>query len=97
MSLLYENEVYEIMGAAIEIHKELGPGFLESVYEEAMIIESVNRKIPHKIQVQIPIYYKGKKLDKKFIADYIGFGKIIAEFKCIPKLTKIEEAQILTI
>lgn len=94
-NLLYEKEVYEIIGAAIEVHKELGPGFLESVYEEALVFESKKRKIPHKTQVNIPVYYKKHKLKKEFFADYIGHGKIIVELKCIPKLTKVEEAQIL--
>ena len=93
--LLYKKEVYEIIGAAIEVHKELGSGFLESVYEETIVIESKKRKIPHETQVQIPIYYKGKKLNKKFIADYVGYDKIIVELKCIPQLTKVEEAQII--
>ena len=93
--LLYKKEVYEIIGAAIEVHKELGSGFLESVYEETMVIESKKRKITHETQVQIPIYYKGKKLNKKFIADYVGYDKIIVELKCIPQLTKVEEAQII--
>lgn len=83
------------MGAAFEVHKELGPGFLESVYEEAMVIESKERQIPHEIQIKIPVYYKDQKLNKEFIADYVGFDKIIVEFKCIPRLTKVEEAQII--
>ena len=93
--LLYEDEVYQIIGAAIEVHKELGSGFLESVYEEAMVLESEKRKIPYETQLKIPIYYKAQKLQKEFIPDYIGYGKIIVEFKCIPKLTKVEEAQII--
>jgi len=72
--LLYAEEVYKVIGAAIEVHKELGPGFLESVYEEALVIESNKRKIPHETQVKIPVYYKNQKLNKEFIADYIGFG-----------------------
>jgi GxxExxY protein len=93
--LLYEKEVFEIIGAAMEVHKELGPGFLESVYEEAMKIESCEREIPHKTQEKLIIFYKGIKLNKEFIADYVAFDKIIVEFKCIPKLTTVEEAQIL--
>ena len=93
--LFYKKEVYEIIGAAIEVHRELGSGFLESVYEETIVIESKKRKIPHEIQVQILIYYKGKILNKKFIADYVGYDKIIVELKCIPQLTKVEEAQII--
>ncbi len=93
--LLYKDEVYQIIGAAIEVHKELGPGFLESVYEEALVYESMQRHIPHDTQVKLLIYYKGQKLKKEFIADYIGFEKILVELKCIPKLTKLEEAQII--
>ena len=93
--LLFKDEVYKIVGAAIEVHKELGNGFLESVYEEAMKIVSNERNIPFETQVRIPVYFKGNKLEKEFIADYIGFDKIIVEFKCIPKLTKIEVAQII--
>ncbi len=93
--LLCKDEVYEIIGAAIEVHKELGSGFLESVYEEAMVYESKKKKIPFETQVKIPIFYKAHKFQKVFIADYIGFKKIIVEFKCIPCLTKVEEAQIL--
>ncbi len=93
--LLYKDEVYQIIGAAIEVHKELGYGFLESVYEEAMVIESNVRKIPHETQVKLNIHYKDQALEKEFIADYIGFEKIVAEFKCISKLTKVEEAQII--
>ena len=94
-SLLYEKEVYEIIGVAIEVHKELVPGFLESIYEKALAVESKKRKIPHKTQVNISVYYKKQKLNKEFVAGYIGYGKIIIELKCIHKLTKVEEAQIL--
>lgn len=93
--LLCKKEVYEIVGAAIEVHKELGPGFLESVYEKCLDIESYHRSIPHETQVRLPIHYKGRKIDKEFVADYIGYGKIIVELKCIPRLTGIEEAQII--
>jgi GxxExxY protein len=60
-----------------------------------MKYESEDRQIPFESQVNIPVYYKGKKLEKEFIAGYIGYGGIIVEFKCIPKLTKVEEAQII--
>lgn len=95
IQLLYKEEVYQIVGAAIAVHRELGPGFLESVYEEALQRESISRKIPHQTQVRLPVYYKGVKLDKEFIADYIAYDTIVVEIKCIPRLTKIEEAQIL--
>ena len=60
-----------------------------------MVIESNNRDIVHETQIKLPVFYKGKKLNKEFVADYIGFGKIIVEFKCIPQLTNVEEAQII--
>ena len=91
----YREEVFRVVGAAIEVHRELGSGFLESVYEEAMKYESEDRQIPCQTQVIIPLHYKGKKMEKQFIADYIGYGKILVEFKCIPRLTKREEAQII--
>ena len=95
MDLLYKKEVFNIIGAAMEVHSVLGAGFLESVYEEAMVIESMRRNIPHETQVRLPVYYKGERLNKEFAADYLGYGKIIAEFKCISKLTNIEEAQLI--
>ena len=95
MELKYKEEVYQIIGAAIEVHKELGPGFLETVYEECLIIESEKRQIPFETQKRIPVYYQGKKLSSEFVADYIGFGKIVVELKCIPKLTRVEESQII--
>jgi len=95
MELLYEREVFNIVGAAMEVHNELGSGFLEAVYEEALVIESKSRNIPHETQVRLPVYYKRQRLKKEFVADYIGYGKIIVELKCIPKLTRVEEAQIL--
>lgn len=93
--LLYKEEVYQIIGAAIEVHRELGAGFLESVYEECLNIESSRRNIPHETQVRLPVHYKGAEIEKEFVADYIGYGKIIVELKCIPSLTKVEEAQII--
>lgn len=93
--LLYKKEVYEIIGAAIDVHKELGHGFLESVYEECLVIESKKRNIPFKTQVELTITYKGQTLKKKFIADFIAYDKVLVELKSIPRLTSIEEAQII--
>lgn len=94
-NLLYAEEVYQIIAAAIEVHKTLGPGFLESVYEEALTIESRRRELPHRTQVELPISYKGQELKKTFVADYVAFDKIIVESKCLRRLTRTEEAQLL--
>ncbi|MFC1853732.1 GxxExxY protein [candidate division CSSED10-310 bacterium] len=93
--LLLKEEVYAIIGAAIEVHKELGPGFLEAVYQEAMVIESDVRHIPYETQVILPVHYKNQRLKKEFKADYIGYGDVLVEFKSIPKLTKADEAQLI--
>ena len=87
--------IYKINGAIFEVNRVLGPGFLESVYEEAMVLESKARNIPCQTQVILPVQYKNQQLRKEFIVDYVGYDKIIAEFKCIRRLTNLEDAQIL--
>jgi GxxExxY protein len=67
--LIFKDEVYAIIGAAMEVYNQLGNGFLEAVYEEAMIIESEYRNIPCETQAHLPVHYKGRKLPKVYIAD----------------------------
>lgn len=86
---------YQIIGIAMKIHKQLGPGFLEAVYEEALIIEFRKNKIGFKNQVSLDIYYEGYKLKKKYRADFIINDKILIEVKKIGKLTKIDEMQMI--
>ena len=93
--LLYKDEVFAIAGAAIEVHKELGPGFLEAVYQEAMEIELADRNIPFVAQKPLKIRYKGKALKKDYCADIICYDKIIVELKAMERLTSHEESQIL--
>ncbi len=93
--LLYKEEVYEIIGAAIEVHKELGPGFLEAVYQEALEIELGSRSISFHSQKCLEIFYKDRRLNKEYIADFICYDKIIVEIKALEKLSGKEEAQIL--
>jgi len=93
--LLYKDEVFKIVGAAIEVQKELGSGFLESVYEEAMTIEFKEQRVPFGKQIRIPVFYKGNRLEKEFIADFICFEKIIVELKSIRNITNIEEAKLI--
>ena len=73
MELLFKDEVYAIMGAAIEVHRELGNGFLEPVYQESLAIELTERKIPFQAQSALDILYKGKLLNKKYEPDFIAF------------------------
>jgi GxxExxY protein len=93
--LLYKQEVFSIVGAAMAVHKELGAGFLESVYKEAMCIELNAAGVPYQTQVPVKVKYKNIVLQKEFIADLIAYNKIIIELKCVPSLKKTDEAQIL--
>ena len=93
--LLFKDEVYNIIGAAMEVSNELGSGFLEAVYQEALEIEMKNRDIFFKAQHEIAISYKSIKLNKKYCADFLCYDSIIVEIKAIKKLSEIEEAQIL--
>ncbi|MDY0285416.1 MAG: GxxExxY protein [Bacteroidales bacterium] len=81
MALLLEQETYKIIGACMAVHKELGCGFLESVYEEALEREFIKRNIPHKRQCKLNVMYDGKPLDKYFKADFLCYNQIILEIK----------------
>jgi GxxExxY protein len=93
--LILKEEVYSIVGAAIEVHKGLGFGFLEAVYQEAMEIELSRRGIPFEAQRPLSILYKGQRLKKEYIADLICYGQIIVELKALERLSGREEAQLL--
>lgn len=93
--LLLREEVYAIVGAAMEVHNELGNGFLEAVYQAALKVELKNRQIPFESEKSLPVFYKGQKLGVEYRADIICFGQIIVELKTLDRLTSKEEAQIL--
>jgi GxxExxY protein len=95
VDLIFKDEVYAIMGVAMDVHHELGSGFLESVYQEALEMELAHRQIPFEVQKPIRIMYKGEPLKKEFIADLVCFGKIIVELKAQDSLSGKEEAQVL--
>lgn len=83
-----------IIGAAMEVHSTLGPGFLESVYEAAMAIELNLGKVPYERQKPIPVMYKGEKA-KDFFCDFLVDGKVLVELKALKAITNTEEAQVL--
>lgn len=93
--LILKEEVYEIVGSAIEVSNELGAGFLEAVYQEALGIELKTRAVPFSAQPTIQITYKGRILTKEYVPDFICFDQIIVEIKAIKALTNIEQAQLL--
>jgi len=93
--LLLKNEVFAIIGAAIQVHKELGPGFLEAIYQEALEIELVSRELPFEAQKPLVIFYKKRRLKKEYVADLVCYGQIIVEIKALDRLSGKEESQIL--
>ena len=93
--LIFAEEVYAIAGAAIEVHKKLGPGFLEAVYQEALEIEFGLRGIPFASQRNLTVRYKGVVLRKEYCAYFVCYGKIIVELKALSRLSGTDEAQLL--
>lgn len=93
--LIYKEEVYAIVGAAMEVYNTLGAGFLEPVYQEAFEIELASRGIPFGAKRELKISYKDRLLNKSYVADLIVFEKIIVEVKALTNLTSREEAQLL--
>ena len=88
-------QTYAINGAAMAVHRELGRGFLESVYQEALAVEFEIRGIPFKRDVHLPVRYRDRMLPVFFKADYVCFDEIIVEVKAIEALGPIEDAQVL--
>ncbi len=95
MDILYKNETYNIIGAAQEVHRTLGNGFLEAIYQEALAIELTNRNIPYQKEKELEIHYKGHKLTKRYLTDFICYQSIIIELKALNSLTTEHEAQLL--
>lgn len=94
MDYLFRGETYAIIGAAQEVHRELGPGFLEVVYQDALEIEFQRRGIPYQREYQLPIFYKDVKLNRTYSADFLCFGKIIVETKAVRSLVEDFHAQL---
>ncbi|MFH1673212.1 MAG: GxxExxY protein [Pseudomonadota bacterium] len=90
-----DQRTYRIIGAAMEVHKELGCGFLEAVYQEALGREFVTQEIPYRSQPVVEIVYKGKPLDKTYQPDFVCYEEVIVEIKAISSLSGTEEAQLI--
>ena len=86
----------KVLGCAIEVHRELGPGLLESTYEQCLAYELTEAKIPFKLQVELPVEYKRIKLACGYRIDLLADDRLIVELKSVDQLLKIHEAQILT-
>lgn len=94
-NLLYKEEVYRVIGAAMEVHKTLGCGFLEPVYQEAFEIELRTNNIPFQGQKPLQLEYKGTALEKFYVADICVFDKIIIEIKAVEHLDSNHIAQVI--
>jgi GxxExxY protein len=86
----------KVIGCAIEVHRELGPGLLESTYEQCLAYELNQAKIPFKLEVELPVQYKQITLDCGYRMDLLVDERLIFELKSVNQLLKIHEAQILT-
>ncbi len=93
MELMYQEETYKIIGACFEVYKELGAGFLESVYQEALELEFQLQQIPFESQSTLRLRYKGHQLKQTYIPDFVCMGKIIVELKAVSKLAPEHHAQ----
>ncbi|PIS19619.1 MAG: GxxExxY protein [Zetaproteobacteria bacterium CG_4_10_14_0_2_um_filter_55_20] len=92
--IVYKELSFQVMSAVYEVHKVLGPGFLEKVYENALVKEFDIRDIPAETQKEISVSYKGVNVGS-YYADMLIDGKIIIELKAVDKISRLHEAQLL--
>lgn len=92
--IIYKDEAYRINGTLYEVHKQLGVGLHEKVYQEALAIEFRLRDIPFEREKRFDVYYKDLKLNAQYIADFVCYDKIILELKAVSELTDVHKAQV---
>jgi GxxExxY protein len=92
---IQDPQTYVIIGAAMEVHRVLGPGFLEGVYQEALGIELTLQRIQHAREVEFPVCYKGSTLERRFRADVVCNNAIIVEVKAVDALGRVDEQQLI--
>lgn len=90
-----DDRTYAIIGAAMEVHRQLGGGFTEKVYQEALECELQLRGIPYQREVRMQVAYKGKTLTSEFIPDFVCYGKVIVELKAVAELEDLHRAQAI--
>ena len=92
--IVYKDEAYKVVGAAFKVYNELGHGFLEAVYQEALEIEFQRRGIPYEREKELRITYDGIELKQTYKADFVCYGKIIVELKAVGVLDDSHRAQV---
>ena len=92
--IVYKDESYKIVGAALKVYNMLGPGFLEAVYQEALEIEFQRLGIPYEREKELKIYYDGIELKQTYRADFVCYDKIIIELKAVSCLDDSHRSQI---
>jgi GxxExxY protein len=92
--ILFKDESYAIVGACMKVHRTLGPGFLEAVYEEVVEKEFIVQNIPYKRQVKLDLYYEGVQLKKHYRADFVCYDSIIVELKAVTQIPSVFYAQL---
>ena len=95
MELIEKELTQKVIGAAMEVHRCLGPGFLEAVYQEAMVVELKTRGIPFQREVELPVLYKGERLNVLYRADFLCHETVVVELKALAKLSGVEESQVI--
>ena len=94
-NLFYQDESYKIRGALFAVHNELGCGFLERVYQDALEVEFRLRNIPYEREKLIHVMYKGHPLGEPYRADFVCYGKVIVELKSVSEILDVHRAQII--
>ena len=92
---LRDAQTHAVIGAAMEVHRRLGHGFLEPVYQEAMAIELAERGIPFEREHGIPVFYRGSPLVCTYRADFVCFDAVLVELKALTALTPVEHSQVI--
>ena len=93
--IIYKEESFNIQGAIFEVYREIGCGFLESVYQECLETELRSRNIPFESQKELKLFYKGREIKQTFKPDLICYDKIIIELKAIKEISKVHKAQLV--